>query len=162
ARAYQATRERSPATVARAMRELVDRYGPWALIAGASEGLGEAYDHALAGRGLKLIMLARREDKLRATAARIAERHHVEIETVTCDLADPELATRVREAVGPREVGLLIYNAAHSRSGGFFDQSLDDKLRTIDVNCRGPLILGHVLGERMLARGRGGIVLMGS
>lgn len=144
------------------MREFSDKYGPWALIAGASEGLGEAFAHALARRGLRLILLARREDKLRATAAAIAEHHRVEVETLACDLADPELATRVRAAVGAREVGLLIYNAAYSRMGGFFDQSLDDKLRTIDVNCRGPLILSHVLGEGMLARRRGGLVLMGS
>lgn len=143
------------------MREL-DRYGPWALIAGASEGIGEAFAHALARRGLKLILLARREDKLRATAAAIAERHRVEVEHLACDLGDPDLEARVRAAVGAREVGLLIYNAAHSRVGGFFEQSLADKLRTLDVNCRGPLILSHVLGEAMLARGRGGIVLMGS
>jgi short-subunit dehydrogenase len=144
------------------MREFSEHYGPWALVAGASEGIGEAFAHALARRGLKLILLARREDKLRATAAAIVERHRVEVVTLACDLADPELATRVRAGVGTREVGLLIYNAAYSRVGNFFEQSLDDKLRTIDVNCRGPLILSHVLGEPMLARGRGGIVLMGS
>ncbi|MFO7567595.1 MAG: SDR family NAD(P)-dependent oxidoreductase [Enhygromyxa sp.] len=144
------------------MPEFVDHYGPWALIAGASEGIGEAFAQALARRGMKLILLARREDKLRATAAAIARGHGVEVETLACDLGDPELATRVRAAVGAREVGLLIYNAAYSRVGGFFEQSLEDKLRALDVNCRGPLILSHVLGEAMLARGRGGIVLMGS
>lgn len=144
------------------MRSFSDKYGPWALIAGASEGIGEAFAHALARRGLKLILLARREDKLRATAAAITGRHRVEVEYLACDLADPELEARVRAGVGEREVGLLIYNAAYSRVGGFFEQPLADKLRTIDVNCRGPLILAHTLGESMLARGRGGIVLMGS
>jgi hypothetical protein len=143
-------------------RSFSQKYGPWALIAGASEGIGEAFAHALARRGLKLILLARREDKLDATATAIAERHRVEVVKLACDLADPELETRIRAGVGEREVGLLIYNAAYSRMGGFFEQSLADKLRTIDVNCRGPLILSHVLGEPMLARGRGGIVLMGS
>ena len=144
------------------MRGFSDKYGPWALIAGASEGIGEAFAHALARRGVKLILLARREDKLRATAAAIRERHRVEVVSLACDLADPELEARVRAGVGEREVGLLIYNAAYSRMGGFFEQPLADKLRTLDVNCRGPLILAHVLGESMLARGRGGIVLMGS
>jgi len=144
------------------MHEFTSRYGAWALIAGASEGIGEAFAHALAGRGLRLIMLARREHKLAATAAAITKQHGVEVVSLACDLADPDLAARVQAGVGDREVGLLIYNAAYSRIGGFFEQSLEHKLRTIDVNCRGPIILSHVLGQAMLARGRGGIVLMGS
>lgn len=139
-----------------------DHYGPWALVAGASEGLGEAWARALARRGLSLILIARREAKLQATAAAIAAAHGVEVHTLALDLADPELALRMRAGVGEREVGLLVYNAAYSRVGAFFEQSLDDKLRSIDVNCRGPLISIHELGAAMRARKRGGIVLMGS
>lgn len=139
-----------------------DRYGPWALIAGASEGLGEAFARALARRRLNVILLARREDKLRAVADEIAAKHGVEVHTLALDLADPELASRVREGVGAREVGLLVYNAAYSHVGGFFEQSLADKLRMLDINCRGPIVLCHELGAGMCERGRGGIVLMGS
>ncbi|PRP96382.1 SDR family NAD(P)-dependent oxidoreductase [Enhygromyxa salina] len=142
--------------------QFVERYGPWALIAGASEGLGEAYAHALARRGLNVILIARREQPLRTTASAISERHGVEVHTLALDLADPELLERVRAGVGPREVGLLIYNAAYSRIGGFFEQTLEDKLRMLDVNCRGPIVLCHELGAAMRARGRGGIVLMSS
>lgn len=138
------------------------QYGPWALVAGASEGIGEAFARALARRRLDLILIARREDKLRDVAAEIAAAHGVEVHPLALDLADPELATRLREGVGTREVGLLIYNAAYSHVGGFFEQSLATKLRTIDVNCRGPIVLCHELGQSMCARGRGGIVLMGS
>jgi short-subunit dehydrogenase len=144
------------------MRDFKRRYGRWALVAGASEGIGEAFAEALAERGLDLILLARREDKLTATAERIARTHHVEVATLACDLADPELAEHIRAGVSEREVGLLVYNAAYSRMGEFFAQDLPDKLRTIDVNCRGPVILTHVLGQPMRARGRGGIILMGS
>jgi uncharacterized protein len=144
------------------MQDFRESYGLWALIAGASEGLGLAFAHALANRGLRLILLARREPELAATAAAIRERHGVEVVTLPCDLADPELEARIRAGVGERELGLLIYNAAYSRMGAFFDQPLADKLRILDVNCRGPIILSHVLGEAMVARGRGGIVLMGS
>jgi short-subunit dehydrogenase len=144
------------------MSYFVDRYGPWALIAGASEGLGEAFARALARRGLNLILIARREDKLRSLATELEAAHGVEVCPFTLDLADADLAARLREHVDAREVGLLIYNAAYSHVGGFFEQSLADKLRMIDVNCRGPLVLCHELGAGMRARGRGGIVLMGS
>ena len=139
-----------------------DHYGPWALVAGASEGLGEAFAFALARRKLDVILLARREDKLRALAAEITSTHGVEVHTIALDLADPNLAARLREGIGAREVGLLVYNAAYSQVGGFLDQSLEVKLRILDVNCRGPIVLCHELGTAMRARGRGGILLMGS
>ena len=139
-----------------------ERYGPWALIAGASEGIGEAFAHALARRGLDLILIARREAKLRATAEALAAAHGVAVETLALDLADPELLERLRVGVGEREVGTLVYNAAYSRIGAFLDQSLDDKLRALDVNCRAPLMLCHEYAGHMASRGRGGVILMGS
>jgi uncharacterized protein len=144
------------------MRDFRGRYGPWAVIAGASEGIGEAFAEALAARGLNLILLARREAKLADAAARIRERHGVEVATLACDLGSSELEATIRAGVGEREVGLLVYNAAYSNMGEFFAQSLEDKLRAIDVNCRGPIVLTHVLGEAMLERRRGGVILMGS
>lgn len=147
-------------------RDFRASYGPWAVIAGASEGIGEAFAEALATRGLHLILLARRADKLEATAERIRRAHAVEVEAVACDLADPELDAKIRAVLltdgREREVGLLVYNAAYSRMGEFFRQSLADQLRAIDVNCRGPVILTHVLGEAMIRRRRGGVILMGS
>ena len=147
-------------------RDFRASYGPWAVIAGASEGIGEAFAEALATRGLHLILLARRADKLEATADRIRRAHAVEVEAVACDLADPELDAKIRAVLltdgREREVGLLVYNAAYSRMGEFFRQSLADQLRAIDVNCRGPVILTHVLGEAMIRRRRGGVILMGS
>jgi short-subunit dehydrogenase len=144
------------------MSYFADRYGPWALIAGASEGLGEAFARALARRGLNLILIARSEDKLRRVATELEAAHRIEVRPLALDLADAELTARLREGVGEREVGLLIYNAAYSHIGAFFEQSLATKLRMIDVNCRGPIVLCHELGAGMCARGRGGIVLMSS
>jgi len=143
-------------------KSFVHRYGPWALIAGASEGLGEAFARELAGRGLNLILLARRGDVLETLAAELRQRHGVQVETSALDLARPDLAAAVRTSVGEREVGLLVYNAAFSKIGDFMTQSLDEKLRMLDVNCRGPLILAHELGQPMRQRGRGGIILMTS
>jgi hypothetical protein len=139
-----------------------DKYGPWALVAGASEGIGAAFAEELAARGLDVILVARREEPLRALAAQIRAAHGVQARTASVDLGAPTVLDEVRRAVEGLEIGLLVYNAAVSLIGPFLEQPLADKLRAIDVNCRGPLILTDELGRAMARRGRGGIVLMTS
>ncbi|MBI2382631.1 MAG: SDR family NAD(P)-dependent oxidoreductase [Gammaproteobacteria bacterium] len=138
------------------------RYGPWAAIAGASEGIGRAYAHVLAERGLNLVTLARRLEVLEKDAQLIRRRHRVQVRPVSVDLADPELAARFDAAVAGLDVGLLIYNACHSRIAEFAATGLDDHMRMLDVNCRGPVALAQRLAPRLIERGRGGILLMSS
>ena len=137
-----------------------DKYGPWAVVCGASEGLGAAFAATLAARGVNLLLLARRAEALAAVAAPLRAR--VEVRTAAIDLASPDLAAELLRLCGDLDVGLCIYNAAFSQVGPFLEQSLADKQRTLDVNCRGPMIAAHVFGERLALRGRGGIVLMSS
>jgi hypothetical protein len=138
------------------------RYGPTALVAGASEGMGAAWARALAGRGLNLVLLARRETELRELAAELSRDHRIEARAVRLDLADPALLERLREAVKGLEIGLLVYNAAHSTISPFTETSLDQHLKSLDVNCRGLLVLVHELLPSMVSRGGGGMILMSS
>jgi short-subunit dehydrogenase len=139
-----------------------ERYGPYAVVAGASEGLGEAFAHAIAARGVGVVLLARRADVLSNVAAAVRSQHGVDVRTVTFDLARPELVETLREATRGIEVGLGIYNASYSVIDRFLDRPLEDALRVIEVNCAGPLRLVHALAPAMVARGRGGVVLMAS
>lgn len=138
------------------------RYGPWALVAGASAGIGAEFAVQLGKKGLNLVLVARRAGVLAELAADIRAASGVEVRTASIDLASPTLLDEVREATRDLAIGLLVYNAALSLIGPFFEQSLQDKLRVLDVNCRGPLILADELGRAMAARGRGGILLMSS
>ncbi|MFT3769308.1 MAG: SDR family NAD(P)-dependent oxidoreductase [Minicystis sp.] len=138
------------------------KYGPWALIAGASEGIGAAFAAELAARGIHLVLVARRAGPLEELAGRLRAAHGIEVRVASIDLASPALADEVRAATAGIEVGLLIYNAAYALVGRFLDQPIEDKLRIIDVNCRGPLILADHFGREMAARGRGGIIIMAS
>jgi short-subunit dehydrogenase len=138
------------------------RYGPWALVAGASAGLGEAFARALAARGLRLLLVARRQEALEALAGRLRAAHGVEVATLAADLGSPDLPALLAPLLEGREVGLLVYNAAHSAIGPFLERPLAEQLRVLDVNCRGPLVLAHLLGRPMAERGRGGILLMTS
>ena len=138
------------------------RYGPWAVVAGASEGIGQAYARELAARGLHLVLVARRPGPLEETAAELRSRHGVEVRIAAVDLGAPDVLAALAPHTDDIEVGLLIYNAAYADIGGYLDQSLESKLKTIDVNCRGPVALTSAYGAKMAARGRGGLLLMSS
>ena len=137
-------------------------YGPWALVAGASEGLGEAFAERLAYRGLNLVLVARRENLLLAVAERIRRVHHIEVRPVVADLSDPDLATLINDATQGLNIGTLVYNAAHVPVGRFADTDMESLTRTIDVNVRGPVTLARCLLPAMCERRRGAIILMSS
>ena len=138
------------------------RYGPWAVVAGASEGIGEQFALQIAEWGLNVVMIARRSEVLGEVAARIARGQGVETRTVAADLSSLSSLAAIRKHTEDLEVGLFVYNAALSVVGPFFDQSLESHLDELDVNCRRPLELVHHFGRPMLERGRGGILLMSS
>jgi short-subunit dehydrogenase len=144
------------------MKDFRARYGPWALVTGASEGIGESFARALAARGLHLMLVARRPAPLDALAAELRAAHGIQVRTASADVARPDLLEVLASLAGEDEVGLVVHNAAFSALGPFLDRPLHDLLTVIDVNCRAPLAMAHHFGRRMAARGRGGILLMSS
>jgi short-subunit dehydrogenase len=132
------------------------------VVAGASEGLGAAFATALAARGLGLVLLARRAEPLERLAASLRWRYGVEVRAASLDLARPDLGEAVGALTEGLEVGLLVYDAAASSIGPFLDRPLAAHLTVLDVNCRGPVVLGHQLGGAMARRGRGGLLFMSS
>jgi uncharacterized protein len=138
------------------------RYGPWALVAGASEGLGAEFAAQLAARGLNLVLIARREDVLEAVSAHLQREYAVEVRVLALDLAREDLASVVIQETSDLEIGLLVYNAALSMIGPYFEIALEDHLREVAINCRAPMTLAYTLGLPMLKRKRGGILLMSS
>jgi short-subunit dehydrogenase len=138
------------------------KYGPWAVVAGASEGIGAAYAEALARRGLNLVLVARRLHLLESVASALSLKYKIQARPVQLDLADAGAADEVLEATSGLGVGLLVYNAAFSAIGPFLGRPLGDHLREIHTNALTPLKLVYGLATQMAARGRGGIVLMSS
>ena len=138
------------------------RYGPWALVTGASEGIGESVARALATRGLDLLLVARRPGPLEVLAGQLRTTHGIRVRTATADVARPDLLAVLDALAGDDEVGLVVHNAAFSALGPFLDRPLADQMQVLDVNCRAPLAMAHHFGRRMATRRRGGIVLMSS
>jgi len=139
------------------------RFGPWALVAGASDGIGECFARQLAERGLNLVLLARREELLEELASSLRSDHGVETRVLVADLTADDLDNRVEKGTKDLAIGLLVYNAgAVHGARKFHDQPLEHALGLVNLNCRGPILLTHRLGKAMRARGRGGILLMTS
>jgi len=144
------------------MNEFAEKYGPWALITGGSDGIGMAFARKLAGEGLKLILVARNQQKLDAAAAELGALG-AECVTASVDLGAPGAAAKIAEAAGEREVGLLVTNAgADSVNDRFFDTDIAswDGLATMNVNTL--MQLAHHFGRAMRERGRGGMILVNS
>ena len=139
-------------------------YGPWALIAGGSDGIGAAFAEELAARGLHLILVARRAVQLDAMAAQLRGRHPgIEIRTLSQDLSQPDALDRIKAATATVEIGCLVYNVgSESRYGDFLDHDWDFIGGRLQRNFVTKAALVHHFGREMRARRRGGIILMGS
>jgi short-subunit dehydrogenase len=141
----------------------LQQYGPWALIAGGSEGIGRSFAEQLAANGRNLVLLARNGEALAQAAAAITRDHAVEVRTHTLDLTAADMEEQLANVTDDLEIGLLIYNAgAIHGAAPFLDDPLEKHQQLIRLNCLGPTVLCHQLGRKMRARGRGGIILMSS
>lgn len=138
------------------------QYGPWALITGASDGIGKAVAHRLAADGLDVILAARREAVLRAVAVEIERAHGVRTEVIAVDLSEPaDVAALVAKTAG-FDIGLAVLAAGFGAALPFTESPLDLELDMIAVNVTAVAHLSRVIGARMTARGRGALVLFGS
>nr|WP_090277942.1 SDR family NAD(P)-dependent oxidoreductase [Mycolicibacterium komanii]CRL73216.1 short-chain dehydrogenase/reductase SDR [Mycolicibacterium komanii] len=143
--------------------DFAERYGPWAVIAGASEGIGAEMADQLASRGLDLVLIARNGALLDQVAAGARERHGVAVQVVVQDLTDFDLVAKVAAATKGLEVGLVVYNAgASDRTTTFLENDLEYSLKQVALDCVGPMALARHFGPAMQQRGRGGIVVVAS
>jgi short-subunit dehydrogenase len=139
------------------------RYGPWALVAGASEGVGAAFAAEVARRGVNVVLLARRQSVLDDVAARIREEVGVDARAVAIDLAEPDAMAAVVDATSDLDVGLLMYNAgADANYAAFLANNVDTALAMVHRNCVVPTQMCHHFAAPMVARGHGGIIIVGS
>jgi hypothetical protein len=139
-----------------------ERYGQFALVVGASEGLGAEFARQLAGRGLDLILVARRLKPLEVLARDLRTRHGVDVRAFALDVGDADACARLVEKTRDLDVGLLVLNAALAPIGDFLAREAEEHARLIDVNCRAAAALCHHFGRRLVDRGRGGLLIVSS
>lgn len=141
--------------------DFAHRYGRWALITGASSGIGREFARQLAARDLNVVLVARREERLRELASEL-EARGVQTRVAVIDLCYDGFLEQVRAATNGLEIGLLINNAGFSMTGPFLDSDPDEMMRLLNLNCRAPLVLAREYGPAMRDRGRGGIIFVAS
>jgi uncharacterized protein len=137
-------------------------YGPWAFVAGGTEGLGLEFSLLAAEYGLHVAVAGRRKDKLESAEKAVRSRAPVDVLPIQCDVASPGAVEEIDTALRDRSVGLFIYNACSSYVGPFLSFSPEEHREVIDTNCRGPLFLTHYFGGKMTEARKGGIILMSS
>jgi short-subunit dehydrogenase len=141
----------------------VERYGPWAVIAGASEGTGRAFAHQVASQGVHCILIARRDGPLHELAEEVRARHGVECVTASVDLIAGDAVDHIKTAIAGRDVGLFISNAgSDSNSSRFLDRNIHAWVDLANRNVMTVMRCCHHFGGLMRERRRGGILLVGS
>jgi short-subunit dehydrogenase len=144
------------------MNAFAARFRPWAVVTGASSGIGEAFARQLAAEGMHLVLIARREDRLKALAEELHERHGVTTRIVPVDLARDDYLAVVERATQDLDIGLLVNNAGVLSAGRFLDHDLRGELNHLHLNTRAVLVLTHHFGRKMQQRKRGGVIFLAS
>lgn len=140
---------------------LRDRYGEWALVTGASAGIGAEFVRALARDGMSVVLTARRRDRLE-TLAREIEQFGVATRVIAADLGEPGGPETLVDAVADLPIAVLVNNAGFGVAGRF--EKLDSRrlAAMVQLNCVAPVVLTNRLLPRMRERGRGAVIIVGS
>lgn len=143
-------------------QNLVSKYGPWAVVTGASDGIGKETAGLLAAAGMNLVLVARRHHVLETLATDLQDRFGIRVEVVAADLSSPDAVSDLIAQTTALDVGLLVAAAGYGSSGRFIDLPLAQETDMLDVNVRAVVALSHHFGQRFAAQGRGGIILFSS
>ncbi len=145
-----------------AASRIAQQYGPWALVTGASDGIGRAFARHLAAQGLNVVLVARGEKALAALASELQQVHSVQCRVLAADLSDLEAVQWLADATSDLDVGLLVAAAGFGTSGPFLDANLRVETGMVDLNCTSVAALAWHIGPRLMERGRGGVVFLSS
>lgn len=144
------------------MKNALHKYGPWALVTGASSGIGAEFCRQLSAVGFNIVLVARREENLRKLAVNLEGKYKIKTKILPVDLSKPGFQDLIIEETCMLDIGLVVNNAGFALTGNFIDHSIEDELRLHHVNCTAPLLLMHHFAKSMVKKGRGGIINVSS
>jgi short-subunit dehydrogenase len=145
------------------MDSLKDKFGSWALITGASSGIGEEFAVQLAQTGFNLILLARREELLKELSARLINKYKIQVKYAKIDLTHDDFLQQIEKLVGDIEIRLLISNAGSMRMGAFCKIPMEDFEQTIRLNVLAQMKIAHWFTNSLLEKKlKGGLLMLSS
>jgi hypothetical protein len=146
------------------MRAALDkeRFGPWALVTGASSGIGKEFARQIAASGINIVLVARREDLLKEVGVEYSKRYGVEHRVVVLDVSREDFIVQLASATDDLDIGLVVSNAGTGNPGEFL--KLDRQLlqATLRLSTTAHLDITHHFGAKLAERGRGGLILAGA
>lgn len=143
-------------------KRLKEKYGQWAIVTGASSGIGLELATQLAAAGLNLVINSRSSDKLREVEKSLRQKFGVVIKSITADVSEGQEIDKIIAATQGLNVGLLVVSAGYGTSGFFVEGSIHSEINMLRVNCEALLALTHCYNQQFVQQKRGGIILMSS
>lgn len=144
------------------MKNFKKKYGPWAIVTGATSGIGHAISIQLAEAGLNIVAVARSESNLTQLKNDLESQFSIKVETVAEDLSKIESSQNVADKTVHLDIGLLVANAGIENSGLFTSNDASSEEKLLTLNVVSPMKLSHLFGKRFIERGKGGILLTSS
>jgi uncharacterized protein len=138
------------------------KFGPWAIVTGASSGIGKEFARQLAASGLDLVLVARRLSILEELGDRLATEFGVQYRAVAVDLTEEHFLSRLEEATCDLDIGLVVSNAGTWMLGDFVTMDSSSLQRSLHLNVKAHLDVAHHFGQHLAQRGRGGLLLTAS
>jgi hypothetical protein len=141
---------------------LKEKYGNWALITGASSGIGEEFARRIAAQGVNLVLVARRKDRLEKLSQELKAKYNINIIVAPIDLTSENFIEDLKNYTADIEIGILINNAGFGSTGEFINASPEKEVEMVKLNCVAPTILTHYFVKQMVERKRGAVIFLGS
>jgi short-subunit dehydrogenase len=138
------------------------RFGPWALVTGASSGIGKEFARQIAASGINIVLVARREDLLKEVGAEFSKRYGVEHRVVVLDVSREDFIGQLASATDDLDIGLVVSNAGTGNPGEFLKHDRQLLRETVRLGAMAHLDIAHHFGAKLTERRRGGIVLAGA
>jgi len=143
-------------------KSFLEKYGSWAVITGASSGIGVEFAKQIAALGLNTVLVARRKARLEALAKELESQYKIKTLCVECDVAEDGFQNIILDATKDLEVGLMVNNAGINCEGQFFRGDLNRNMQMIQVNMKAPFVLAYEYGKKFVEQKRGGIIFTSS
>jgi short-subunit dehydrogenase len=138
------------------------RFGPWALITGASSGIGREFARQIAASGINVVLVARRQALLEEAGREFTRDFGVMYRAIGADLSKEGFLQTLAQATHELDIGLVVSNAGTASPGAFLKLDRDELVGLLRLNAFAHLDIAHHFGKRLTTRGRGGIVLSGA
>jgi short-subunit dehydrogenase len=146
------------------MKRIIDKeqFGPWALVTGASSGIGREFARQLASAGFNVVLVARRQTVLEEVGSQLSREFGVEYRAIMADLSQDHFLEQLAETTAELDIGLVVSNAGDISPGPFLSKDRDELASLLRLNTFAHLAMAHHFSKALVARGRGGLLFVGA